>query len=54
LHETRKEQEKAKPVPAKKPTLQEKMESAKEKVREADAAKPGIGNKSKSKRDGRD
>ena len=49
-----KEQVKAKPAPAKKSTLQEKMEFAKEKVREADAAKPGIGNKSKSKRDGRD
>jgi len=49
-----KKQKKVMSTPAQKPTLQEKMKSAKEKVREADAAKPDSVSKTKLIRDERE
>ena len=48
------EQHKIAAAPAKKPTLQEKMEGAKEKVREADVVKPYSVEKIKPNRDARE
>ena len=46
--------EQTEPKPVKKPTLHEKLNNAKEKVREVDAAKPDKGDKPKTKRDERE